>query len=764
MNEPAPIPRYVAHISDDGERFESVATHLHEVAQMAREFAEPFGAGNWAYAMGLAHDIGKYSAEFQNRILRGGYKVDHSTAGAVAVVGTQGGLLSYGVAGHHGGLPNGGASADLGGSLAGRLSQAADGKLPDCSAWHEELEELEAIDPNEDVPICAKFAGCSREDALFASSFLARMLFSCLVDADFLCTERFMAGTSRAALPYDPIPVLLDRLEHTIAGFYPPQSPVNERRCQVLDDCARVARLDAGVFSLTVPTGGGKTLASLRFALQHAVAHGMRRVVYAVPYTSIIEQNAEVYRRVLGDANVLEHHGNYDFDDPGDLGSDLQNRLRLASENWDAPVIVTTNVQLFESLYASKTSRCRKLHNLAGSVIVLDEVQMVPIDRILPCIQALAELVKRYGCSVVLCTATQPSFNRFFEDQGLPVTEVVGDVDGLFAALRRTCYQQLGPLEDEELANRLATHDQVLCIVNNRSRARRLYDLLAEKPYEDGGPAERSTFYLTTLMHPAHRQRALAEINRRMREGSHCRVVATCLVEAGVDLDFPAVYRAMAGVDSIVQAAGRCNREGRRPIDESLVYVFEEVGSPQMPPEVKSRADVTRGVLQGGCDEFGNAYELGDLSTVNLFFSKLFYYRTDGGRAMGSLDKASVVEKLSKPVPVKGRWPILGFPFEEMGQKFRFIDNDTSTVIVPDPAIADDLAALRAGEISRGGMRRVRRYGVSVYDGDCTKLRDAGAIEALEGLERTYVLVDEGRYRDDVGLDLQVEEGKGIFW
>lgn len=752
MSSPASTPRYVAHISEDGQRFESVATHLHEVAQMAQEFAQPFGAGSWAYAMGLAHDMGKFSSEFQNRILHNGYKVDHSTAGAAHIVGILNGLLSYGIAGHHGGLPDGGTRFDIGGTLAARLQKAKNGEIPDCSAWR---QEIETIDPG-DVPFSAKLMACDPNDKHFACAFLARMLFSCLVDADYLCTERFMSGAPRPQLPYDSIPTLLDRLEQRVAEFYPPQGTVNEHRCQILGSCAEAARLGQGVFSLSVPTGGGKTYASLRFALRHASTHGLRRVIYAVPYTSIIEQNADVYRSVLEDANVLEHHGNYDFDEPGDLGSDLQERLRLASENWDAPVVVTTNVQLFESLYASKTSRCRKLHNLAKSVIVLDEAQMIPTDRVLPCIKALAELVKRYDCTVVLCTATQPAFKQFFEAEKLSVTEIVNNPDDLSAALNRTQYQLLGSLEDDDLVSRLQKHDQVLCIVNSRAQAHHLYDSLAKEPQRD---LDTSTFHLTTLMHPAHRRCVLSTINNRMRLGLPCRVVATSLVEAGVDLDFPVVYRALTGIDSIVQAAGRCNREGKRPASESWVNIFETATPYSLPHETIHRAAITRSTLQSL-----RTTELGSPQVIQQFFLTLYHYRTDGSRLAVGLDRDNTVEKLSHLQPILKPWPIIGIPFAEVAREFRFIDNAGAAVIIPDPAIAQDLEYLQSGQIARGTMRRIGRYSVNVYPNDCKKLLQSGCITAVSGIDNLYLLIDEKRYRNDVGLDLEIEEGVGLYW
>ena len=691
---------YVSHVAEDG-RIEEVADHLREVAEMAAEFARPFGAESWAYAAGMAHDIGKYSAEFQNRILRDGRKVDHSTAGAYELYERAGlPLLGFCIAGHHGGLPDSGSLAEPDGpSLIGRFRKAEHRQLPDYRAYAREVElpETESV----------TFDNMAHFDP-FSIAFLTRMVFSCLVDADFLCTERFMKGSAREHLNADSLETLNERLECVIQSFYPPRTE--------LDACAESASDAPGVFSLTVPTGGGKTYASLRFALRHALSdgHNMRRVIYAVPYTSIIEQNAEVFRKVVGANNVLEHHGNFDFDNAGEDGG----LLRLATENWDAPVVVTTNVQLFESLYASKTSRCRKLHNITNSVIVLDEAQMLPAKQLLPCVRALAELVHRYGCTVVLCTATQPSLDKMFGLYGCPVREIAPEPQALYERLRRTEYRFIGKIEDAVLADRLSSREQVLCVVNSRSQAKSLYDLVQASSDDGDG-----VFHLSTLMHSVHREKALAEIRLRLVRGETCRVIATSLIEAGVDVDFPIVYRALAGVDSMVQCAGRCNREGRHPVYESVVYLFEP----------------------------------GSLGAIASYFEQLHDIRRDRLDAEGVLEDLTEIGRAEfhegKSVPL--------IPFKHAADRFRMIEDGSCSIIVPDPAIAQQLHELRVGVASRGSMRRVARYSVSLYDNDVKALQSTGAIRLLDG--DTYELVDTGLYSEETGLDASQAGGKGLF-
>lgn len=735
----------VSHVSEDG-RFESVIDHLSEVSHMAAELARPFGGEDWAALAGMAHDIGKYSQQFQDRILHGAGKVDHSTAGAYELCKEGLWQLAYCVAGHHGGLPDGGdsASAAEGGTLFSRLRNGACGRLPDYGRFEEDLD-LTQLSKGLDPPHVI-FDRSDAASTWFSLQFFIRMVFSCLVDADYLCTERFVSG-QRGLLRSEDLPVLCAKLENGLAGFYPPKTSLDTRRCGVLDACLVASSQRPGVFSLTVPTGGGKTLASLRFALHHAVANeGMRRVVYAIPYTSIIDQNAREFRRILGAENVLEHHASFDFDEQGERGE----RLRLAAENWEAPVVVTTNVQLFESLYARRTSRCRKLHNIAGSVIVLDEAQMIPTEQLLPCVRALVELVENYRCSIVLCTATQPSLDEVFGRFGLAVSEIMPHPEELFAALERVEYRDEGELDDEELAARLCEQSRCLCIVNSRRQAKRLYNLVEE---------QNGTFHLTTFMHPAHRERVIDEIRHRLSDGdAPCRVIATSLVEAGVNLDFPVVYRALSGIDSVIQAAGRCNREGR--IQKGVVHLFRPKGRQLIPRDIDQKQAVSRLVLNAlDCDDDGSI-DIGSLAVIDRYFELLYRFRR------GELDGKGVLSMLSDaPVVRDGRTSlaIRSIPFESAAKAFSIIDDASFDVIVAADASEDDIAALEEGTATRMVMRRLSRFSVGVYEHDLKKLIESGAVDHVSG--GVFVLLDASLYSNETGLDVgEVETGKGIFF
>lgn len=394
---------YLAHKREQDGATQSLKEHLKNTAEMAGRFAEEFGAYDWGYCAGMLHDIGKYSAEFQRRINGSEEKVDHSTAGAQLCWNMKDlhQFLSYCIAGHHSGLPDTGGKADTEGSLYGRLHK----KIKDYGEYQKEIT-IPKLSP----PL---FMPPNREDLSFFCSMLVRMVYSCLVDADFLDTEYFMNGGIKERDNGEPMEILYERLKTHISKWLVNENleTINGRRTEILKNCLEKGGEERGLFRLTVPTGGGKTVASLAFALRHAVRHGMKHIIYVIPYTSIIEQNAKVFSDILGQRNVLESHCNVDYESTEELRP-----MQLAAENWDKPVIVTTNVNFFESLFSNKSSKCRKLHNLANSVIIFDEAQMLPNDYLKPCIAVMEQLVRYFRSTIVLCTATQPALRNLFSE------------------------------------------------------------------------------------------------------------------------------------------------------------------------------------------------------------------------------------------------------------------------------------------------------------------------------------------------------------
>ena len=513
--------------------------------------------------------------------------------------------------------------------------------------------------------------------------------------------------------------------------------PVSSQRNAVLRACMEKGAHGApGLYTLTVPTGGGKTFASLAFALEQAAAQGMKRVIYVIPYMSIIDQTAAVFAALLGAENVLADYSCADYKSlERENLTPAQYRQLLASENWDAPVVVPTAVQFFESLYANRSSRCRKLHNIANSVIIFDEAQTLPTSYLLPCVSAIAQLVRHYHATAVLCTATQPALEPYFRQFApeLPLQEIVPDTATLYTTLRRTTLCDAGELTLEVLTSQLCALSQVLCVVNRRKTAQEVYAAL---------PAEGS-YCLTTLLCAADRRRQLAEIRQRLRESLPCRVVSTSLIEAGVDVDFPAAYREQCGLDSLLQTAGRCNREGHRSAEESLVYRFklEGCGVPQM-----LRQNVHAMQYAAGCTAALDSPE-----AVRAYFKELYFARGEA-----ALDTSSILDALRKGISG------CIFPFAQVAEQFHLIEAPTRTVYLPVDEGAALCEQLRSGTVSRTLYRKLGAYSVACYAQQFQALESAGALEPLPN--GSAILTDSTLYDPKTGLSMDVETGKGLFF
>ena len=687
--------KYYAHTKQDAppEEWELLEVHLQEVAELASEFAQAFGVEEWASRIGSWHDIGKYSEEFQEYLAtradphRGelAEKVDHSSKGAQLAVErlpVVGHLLAYIIAGHHSGLLD---FYSENACLDDRLRKelfSIDGMPESLFFSNEELK----------LPEVLKSTVSSGSNAGFATAFFNRMLFSCLVDADFLATEAFMSPDRASNRPDWEPDILLrmsEALDRHLEKFGTPETKVDRQRERVLDLCKSKAKDAPGFFTLTVPTGGGKTLSSLAFALRHALLHQKRRVVYVAPFTSIIEQNAEVYRNVfqdLADDVVLEHHSSLDPRRESETN-------RLASENWDAPMVVTTSVQFYESLFANRTSKTRKLHRLANSVILLDEAQTLPVDFIEPCLAALKELVDHFGATIVFCTATQPAIRKH-DDFSIGLTgvrEVIDDVPALFEVLKRTEVEQIGKINDRDLVHQLADEHQVLCIVNSRKHAQNLYQCIGE---------QEGHLHLSALMCPQHRSEKLKEIRKRLDQNLPTRVISTQLVEAGVDVDFPVVFRSMAGLDSIAQAAGRCNRNGKRKgLGRVVVFDAEDSSAEKFFQET---ANVARQVLGLDVDPLSN-------EAAERYFRMYFYGRRK------EWDREAILSMFTCQNNKEA--PFL-FQFKSAADAFKIIQSGQISVIIPYDLRAKKLLQdLRNPVIplNRNLLRGLQRYTVGIY-------------------------------------------------
>lgn len=682
----------LAHSPGPDGKPQLLVRHLEAVAKIAASHAAKFEAAALGHWSGLWHDVGKFHPDFQayvrNPVQRHG--PDHSSAGA-ALAAEVYDLLAFPIAGHHAGLPS---RTALKSRLAEKQGDAAVRTALEIAARM--IRDLRPTEVIATPSFLFDHRGGSHE-------LFVRMLFSGLVDADYLDTERHFAPRRSAvrerSVSFD---ILWERFasnQARISGV--DGSPLNRVRHEIYEQGLRVAALPPGVFSLTVPTGGGKTRSVMGFALRHALRHGLNRIIVAIPYTSIIEQTADVYRGIFGDALVLEHHSAVDPERPDDgVHPDW---ARLASENWDAPIIVTTTVQLFEGLFADRPSRCRRLHNITLSVVVLDEVQMLPPHLLAPILDVLKELVAHYRVTVVLCTATQPAltesplaprFKGFAE-----VREIIEDPARYFVALRRVHYER--PAEAwswEQVADVMRAERQALAVVNTKPDALALLDALADS----------DVLHLSTLLCGAHRRDVLREVRRRLDGAERCLLVSTQVIEAGVDLDFPLVLRAMGPLDRIVQAAGRCNREGR--LDAGKVVVFDPKEGRVPGGAYRTGTDTTRSLVQtDGFDFHAPAW-------YERYFRMLYQAR--------DLD-----EKRIQPLRAALDYP-------EVARRFRLIEDDTVPVVVryrgPDglERAADEvLAAARSTlEMPRDIFRLLQPYLVQVWEREIAAHERAGRL------------------------------------
>ena len=695
--------------------WETLEDHLAAVARTAGENAAVIGAQPLAEAAGWLHDLGKVKPGFQDKLHGHPNNTSHSGEGAryadAHIRGVNGKLVAFCIAGHHSGLPNGLARSygKPSTALRERLEQSEDVALPDGVC----LPEQTLSTPLTGLP----------KDPYFEVQFFTRMLFSTIVDADFIETERFYTPGAPRGTQAD-LRVLRDAMSLTLGAFPPPKTLLNRLRAEVLAAAAHSAALEPGFFSMTVPTGGGKTYASLRFALDHAVAHGLRRVIYVAPFTAIIEQTADVFRKALCDKDaVLEHHSAFDLHDINDENDEhAAERMKLAAQNWDRPVIVTTAVQLYESLFANRTQKCRKLHNIARSVIIVDEAQSLPVNFLRPCLAALKELTRGYGCSVVLCTATQPAIS---DDDGLNVPEAIvkaetreiaPDPDRLYAQLNRVNVQKVGTLSNDALAQRVAGR-KALVIVNNKRQARALFDLLGRG----------AALHLSTNMTARHRQQVFA----RIKDGYDGPVISTALVEAGVDLDFPEVWRAVSGLDSIVQAAGRCNRNGL--LDKGQVFVFEPEDGFPPPPELALNATIARDVMRDYPDPLHP-------DAVCAYFKRLYWDRN------ADLDSRQIMKRIAEAK--------FEFPFADIAADFRLIEEVTRPLIIGAGPYGLDNAGenlLEYGKYPGAIAQAMQRFTVSVAPRIRNELVRLGAAHMVRTNEfgDQFVVLDNVRLYDE---------------
>lgn len=700
----------ISHVRQTDMAIQTNEDHQNGVAQKAESFADKFDMGEWGRILGLLHDKGKEKKAFQQHIIKNSgldtsvrVDGDYSHAYVGAVIAKQSFpkfhlLIDNALMGHHRGLYD-----------DGEMKEVLKSHIPD-------EVKIESINAHLEMPKL----GFPKD-----AHHLVRMLYSCLVDADYLDTEAFMQPEqSELRGKHESLKVLESKLDAYLSKLKKnaPDTEVNKIRNQVQSWCVKASEQTPGFYSLTVPTGGGKTLASVLWAIKHAVRNNLERIIIAIPYTSIITQTASVLRGIFGEENVLEHHSNVNRSKIVD--KELTQIQRLATENWDYPIIVTTNVQLFESLFSNKPSDCRKLHNIVRSVLILDEVQTLPVEFLEPIVDTFDTLKRIFGVSILFTTASQPVLTGKIKGtkpsvsfDGLPeIKEIIPEGANLHDRLRRVEIVIDENRKDyDEIAAQIKRFPIVLCIVNTRNDAKEIYSRL---------PKEGIALHLSRMMCPDHVRETIENVKKALKDSSNTviRVVATQLIEAGVDIDFPVVFRQEAGLDSILQAAGRCNREGK--LDKGETYVFSLQKA--LPIGFMTQTNNARLAM-------GNNHDWFSPEAMKEYFKQLHCHVSD-------FDKADIKSLLYKSE----------MQFETASEEFKLIDDNTTSVIVNWKDSMSLVERLLDEGVSYSLMKALSQFSVNVRETDRKKLNEAGAIEEI--LENIFVIRDSSFYNKEVGL------------
>ena len=738
---PDPI---IAHTREDGS-IQSLPEHIQGVAHHCALFLEEAGLPELAplgRLLAQLHDAGKAQQAFQRYILgKSDQKAPHSAAGALLAtcmlyelseelqlkkLPRTSQLLAYTISGHHRGLYD---YIELRKELKkkeieGRYAKTTEA-LPNIKLELRTWVEEHAESTESSLKELAKQVGATEQ-----AQAVIRLLFSCLVDADFLDTEAFMDEERKgrrheATSGYAPLETLRDRLTKHMESFST-EGKINEARRAFLNRCRAHGRTcPKGYYSLFLPTGGGKTLSSMAWALETALKHEAKRIIYVIPYTSIITQTAGIFREIFGEENVLEHHSDISFSG-GETSQEAERyeRTRLLAENWDAPIIVTTSVQFFESLFSHKVSRSRKVHSIANSVVVFDEVQMFPTEFLHPMLRLLDDLKGIYGTQLLFCSATLPPFDKDhsssfkrvndFHQLSEDIQPIVPEDPELFKVFDRVIYHlEEKEYTTKELAEELSQHDSALCIVNSRRDASQLYQALLEE-----GKEAQDIIHLSRNMCSAHLKERIAEIRHRLKAKIPTIVISTQLIEAGVDIDLPIVYRAISGLDSIVQAGGRCNREGEQPAP-GKVYVFSLSDGGKAFGAIAQGQNATRFLLDNDKEH--------TRSSIPLELIEAYYLRYYS--SIGSFDTKAIAESLYDVEEAK-RWR---FDFEQASKDFQLIDNVDRDLFVPYGKGKELIEGLQKHTLylNHRAMRELQQYYVAISKWRYEELEEARLLSEI---------------------------------
>ena len=690
---------YYAHTREDGER-QTVKAHLEGVSKLAEGFSVDF-LKPLAKKAAFDHDLGKYALKYQWRLDDDNIKFSHAACGALeykkfadkndCFASLFAPLMEYCIAGHHTGLMDGGTDADNSDSptLSGTLKRGNEYTGDsDYSAYATEIE-FATLTQEEITPPYNEL--CSAKDPtelIERYAFFTKFVFSCLTDADFLDTEIFCNKNVERGMSGD-FEKALDKLNRELSDM-PSDNPLRQARSRIQQQAFDNSVNKSHISILDMPTGSGKTLCSLKLALES----GKKRIIYVIPYTSIIEQTANKFEKMFGDVlPVLQHHSNYSYDGNTEEEKKTVEKLKRTCENWDAPLIITTSVQFFQSIYHYKGSALRKLHNLRYSVIVFDEIHLIPTELLRPCLKAVGYITKYLNSEALFLSATMPDYSKLF-DKFLPdvnYNKLVTDRTN-FKYFKKCEYKDMGKTTLETIAENASRCKNALIVVNAKKTAAELYNLVQGEKY-----------HLSANMTPAHRSRVIEVVRNKLENGEHITVVSTSLVEAGVDLDFNTVFRQLSGLDSILQAGGRCNREGKD--DKGYVYVFDIDETYRKGSDLAMRINKTKGLLE-------KYQDITSYDCIKEYYDGIF----DFNQSRIAENSIAKYNEQSNSFDRQGLMSPYSIPFRSYAMQFEYISADTISIVIDDPndqTCHELVETLRNGDMSV--RRALQKYSVSVY-------------------------------------------------
>lgn len=726
---------YIAHINEFTHAIQTVKEHSMRTASLCREYAVP-ELKEFLYVVGLLHDIGKYTDSFQKRIRGDHIRAEHSTCGALAAQdrypNVMGWMMQFCIAGHHSGLPDAGCKTDgeEDRTLYGRMKRT----FPDYSVYYDELE-IPEIHTQKWAEFVLRDCGRDQARQVDQFAFLTRYAFSCLVDADSTDTADFCREGEKPRQLYADFQACLDKVEEVLAAFVC-KTKLQKARSSLQSQAFQRAKTDAEIYLMNMPTGSGKTLASVRIALERALLKKKKRIIYVIPYNSIIDQTAEVFERLFGsNLEILRHQSTFSYEDAEDREEDYRQAFRIASENWDAPFIVTTAVQFFESIYSNRRSKLRKLHNMADSILIFDEAHLMPEDYLQPCLQAIAYITRFLHSEAVFLTATMPDFIDLIHAYALPDSRILNLIEdtSLFSEFQKCRYSYLGEVSEEALLEKAGQSPSSLLIVNSKAAARQLYlNCSSGKKY-----------HLSTYMTPYDRKRVLQEIREELKrlgqeypsyeevpKEQRITIVATSLIEAGVDLDVYTVFRERSGLDSILQAGGRCNREGKREDAEVFVFDFADLKRRAAAGE---KGNLAKGLLE-------QYSEISDPRCIEEYYRKLFFMNQD------TIQKNTMHQRCSR---------IWNLPFREYAESFELIDAKTvSLVVARDEKSRKMTETLRYAKT--GNVRKLQNYTCTLRPRELQDLIEQHVAEDFG--TGVYCLTNPDYYDGQLGIMFEAKD------